>query len=159
MLEVGNGGLTHEEEKTHFTLWAMAKSPLLIGCDLTTVSHESLSIITNSDIIAINQDPNSKEAECMVGCDSYSSFLRRPTVYTTTLSNGDVVAAITNWRETPYTEFSFQLSDIGVLPLAADSETVTVKDLWTKDVQTLDNADPITQVSQKHIPGHATITL
>lgn len=95
----------------------------------------------------------------MVGCDSMSNFLRRPTVYTTRLQNGDVVAAITNWRETPYRDFSFQLSDIGVLPLASDSETVTIKDLWTKDVQTLDQADPITQVSQKHIPGHATIAL
>ena len=35
MLEIGNGGLTHEEEKTHFALWAMAKAPLIIGCDLS----------------------------------------------------------------------------------------------------------------------------
>ena len=33
MLEVGNGGLTHEEEKTHFAMWALAKAPLIIGCD------------------------------------------------------------------------------------------------------------------------------
>jgi alpha-galactosidase len=47
MLEVGNGGLTLEEEKTHFTLWSIAKSPLLIGCDLTTISDDSLAVITN----------------------------------------------------------------------------------------------------------------
>jgi alpha-galactosidase len=37
MLEIGNGGLTIEEEKTHFTLWSIAKSPLIIGCDLTKI--------------------------------------------------------------------------------------------------------------------------
>ena len=37
MLEVGNGGMTVEEERTHFALWAMSKAPLIIGCDLTTV--------------------------------------------------------------------------------------------------------------------------
>jgi alpha-galactosidase len=54
MLEVGNGGMTHEEEKTHFALWAITKSPLIIGCDLTTVSKESLSILTNDEIIYMN---------------------------------------------------------------------------------------------------------
>ena len=54
MLEVGNGGLTHEEEKTHFALWALAKAPLIIGCDLTTVSADSLAILTNVDLIAVN---------------------------------------------------------------------------------------------------------
>lgn len=38
MLEVGNGGLTYDEEKTHFAMWCLAKAPLIIGCDLTTVS-------------------------------------------------------------------------------------------------------------------------
>ena len=38
MLEIGNGGLTHEEEKTHFALWAIAKAPLIIGCDLSVAS-------------------------------------------------------------------------------------------------------------------------
>jgi alpha-galactosidase len=38
MLEVGNGGLTLEEEKTHFALWAISKAPLIIGCDLTLAS-------------------------------------------------------------------------------------------------------------------------
>jgi alpha-galactosidase len=59
MLEIGNGGLTHEEEKSHFAMWAMAKAPLIIGCDITTASEESLEILKNEEIIAINQDPNS----------------------------------------------------------------------------------------------------
>lgn len=54
MLEVGNGGLTHEEEKTHFALWVMAKAPLIIGCDLSIVPQSSLEILMNADLIAVN---------------------------------------------------------------------------------------------------------
>lgn len=60
MLEIGNGGLTNEEEKTHFALWAIAKAPLIIGCDLNTVTVESLGVLTASSIIAVNQDEDTK---------------------------------------------------------------------------------------------------
>jgi len=57
MLEVGNGGMTTTEYTSHFSLWALSKSPLLIGCDITNMSPATLSILTNSEVIAINQDP------------------------------------------------------------------------------------------------------
>lgn len=60
MLEIGNGGLTIEEERTHFALWSFAKAPLIIGCDLNTVRLESLEILKNKGIIGVNQDPNSR---------------------------------------------------------------------------------------------------
>lgn len=56
MLEVGRG-LTAEQERTHFGMWCMMSSPLLIGADLTSLSAETLSLITNPELIAINQDP------------------------------------------------------------------------------------------------------
>jgi len=60
MLEIGNGGLTHEEEKTHMALWALAKAPLIIGCDLTIAPQSSIDILMNKDLIAVNQDPESR---------------------------------------------------------------------------------------------------
>lgn len=57
MLEIGNGGLSHDEEKTHFALWALVKSPLIIGCDLVNIKKESLDILTNKNLIDVNQDP------------------------------------------------------------------------------------------------------
>lgn len=54
MLEVGNGGMTVDEEKTHFALWALAKAPLIIGCDLMTIRAESLAILKNKAIIEVN---------------------------------------------------------------------------------------------------------
>jgi alpha-galactosidase len=56
MLEVGNGGMTLTEYKTHFGLWAISKAPLLIGCDITTMGKDIKDILTNLEIIAINQD-------------------------------------------------------------------------------------------------------
>lgn len=56
MLEIGNGGMTYEEYKTHMSLWCLMKSPLLIGCDLTKASAETLEILSNTEAIAVNQD-------------------------------------------------------------------------------------------------------
>ncbi|KAJ3928978.1 MAG: glycoside hydrolase superfamily, partial [Lentinula lateritia] len=57
MLQLGNGGLTFDEAKSHFTAWALMKSPLLIGTNLSAITPEILEILTNTEILAINQDP------------------------------------------------------------------------------------------------------
>jgi alpha-galactosidase len=55
MLEVGNGGMTTVEYQAHFALWAVLKSPLLIGCDITNMSEDTKKILFNTEIIAVNQ--------------------------------------------------------------------------------------------------------
>lgn len=57
MLEVGNGGMTTDEYQSHFSLWALMKAPLLIGCALDTMSPETWLILSNSEVISISQDP------------------------------------------------------------------------------------------------------
>ncbi len=57
VLEVGNGGMTDTEYRTHFSLWSISKAPLLIGCDVTKMSAATLSTLTNPEVIAVNQDP------------------------------------------------------------------------------------------------------
>lgn len=56
MLEIGRG-LSEAEERTHFAMWCIMSSPLLIGCDLTSIPEKSLALITNPEVIAIDQDP------------------------------------------------------------------------------------------------------
>lgn len=56
MLEVGNGGMTKDEYIVHFSIWAMSKAPLLIGCDVTNATKETMEIIANKEVIAVNQD-------------------------------------------------------------------------------------------------------
>jgi alpha-galactosidase len=57
MLEVGNGGMTAVEYRTHMSLWALLAAPLLAGNDLSTMSPETMAILTNREIIAVDQDP------------------------------------------------------------------------------------------------------
>jgi len=54
MLEVGNSKYTAPQEFTHFSLWAISKAPLLIGCDLSSISKESLAILKNKNLIEIH---------------------------------------------------------------------------------------------------------
>lgn len=56
MLEVGRG-LTDEEDKTHFGMWCMMSSPLLIGCDLNDIKGNALKLMQNKELIAVDQDP------------------------------------------------------------------------------------------------------
>lgn len=56
MLEIGRG-LKPEEEEVHFGMWCIMSSPLLIGCDLTTIPEPSLKLLKNKELIALNQDP------------------------------------------------------------------------------------------------------
>lgn len=60
MLEVGNGGMTDDEYKAHFSMWAAIKSPLVMGNDLRTLSAKALTILNNPAVIAINQDPGGR---------------------------------------------------------------------------------------------------
>jgi len=55
MMQVGRG-MSNEADKTHFTMWCMMSTPLMLGNDLTTISQQTLDIVTNKDMIAINQD-------------------------------------------------------------------------------------------------------
>ncbi|CAN6195388.1 unnamed protein product [Urochloa humidicola] len=56
MLEVGNGGMTTEEYRSHFSIWALAKAPLLIGCDIRSMTRETKEILSNRNVILVNQD-------------------------------------------------------------------------------------------------------
>lgn len=61
MLEVGRG-LTDEEDRTHFGLWCMMCSPLFIGCDLTKLSSSTLALLSNPELIALNQQAPHRQA-------------------------------------------------------------------------------------------------
>ena len=63
MLEIGNGAMTETEYKTHMSLWAMLAAPLLAGNYLRSVSPEILGILTNRDVIAVDQDKLGKQGQ------------------------------------------------------------------------------------------------
>jgi alpha-galactosidase len=63
MLEVGNGGMTTEEYRSHFSLWCILNAPLIAGNDLRNMTPEIKEILTNKEAIAVNQDPLGREAK------------------------------------------------------------------------------------------------
>ncbi|XP_008389054.1 alpha-galactosidase 1-like isoform X2 [Malus sylvestris] len=63
MLEVGNGGMTKDEYVVHFSIWAISKAPLLLGCDVRNITKENMEIIANKEVISVNQDPLGVQAK------------------------------------------------------------------------------------------------
>lgn len=63
MLEVGNGGMNAIEYRTHMSLWALLAAPLLAGNDLTKMTPETLAILTNREVVAIDQDPAGRQGD------------------------------------------------------------------------------------------------
>ncbi len=66
MLEVGNGNLTLEQNKSHFALWCMMSAPLMLGNDIRSITQDVLDIVTNADMIAIDQDKLGKQAKRII---------------------------------------------------------------------------------------------
>lgn len=63
MLEVGNGWMNLEEYRTHMSLWALLAAPLLAGNDLSTMKPETIAMLTNREVIAIDQGALGKQAD------------------------------------------------------------------------------------------------
>lgn len=99
MLEVGQGGMTDEEYKAHFALWAALKSPLFLGNDLRDMPASALTIINNPAIIALSQDPHGRSVtrvrrDTNVAKDQYGEGETH--VWAGYLANGDQVVILLN---------------------------------------------------------------
>ena len=55
--QIHGGGLSFIEYQTHMSMWVMACSPLMIGCDIRNMDEETRSLLTNREVLAVNQDP------------------------------------------------------------------------------------------------------
>ena len=128
MMEVGNGNLTVAEEQSHFALWAMAKAPLWLGMGLTTMTPQVRAIISNQNLIKVNQDPGALPATCFVGCNDKAVW----SVYATRVTGGDTVAIVVNWHDKKLGQLSLGGYDVGIVP--TQNEEVTMVDLWTNEV-------------------------
>lgn len=94
---ISAGGCTEEEYQTHFSLWAMMNSPLMIGCDIRKLTDGAKRILLNPDLIAINQDIECR-SPFRLNCVSNG-----PDVFTLVkfLSNGDLAIALFNMGDIP----------------------------------------------------------
>jgi alpha-galactosidase len=93
MMEVGNGGMTVNEDRAHFTMWSMLASPLIAGNDIRSMSKETTAILTNKSVIALNQDPLGVQAYRLSGADGVEYWVKP-------LADGDWAVMILNRSKT-----------------------------------------------------------
>jgi alpha-galactosidase len=94
MLDVGNGHMTTEEYRTHFSLWCMLAAPLMTGNDLRNMSQETLGILTNREMIAIDRDTSGWPAFCFRDEGDYEIWIKR-------LENDEKAACLLNRSNRP----------------------------------------------------------
>ncbi len=141
---VGFKGCTTEEYRTHFSLWALLNSPLMIGCDIRDMDEDTKSILLNKDVLAINQDAKGcqpffannfkftvNQARDSVGEPHFVKYPVDHPVIAKYLDNGDIALGVFNFTDTPANRWNNAItSDNLGLPLHCGKDFVAT-DLWT----------------------------
>jgi alpha-galactosidase len=141
MLEVGNGGMSATEYRTHFSLWCMLAAPLMAGNDLRTMSGETRDILTNREVISVDQDPLGKQ-----GTRAWEGGGIE--IWTKPLENGGVAVGVFN-RNSDERTASFPWTRIGLT-----SKPSSARDLWQHS-----DLDPVEAGYSGKVPGHGVVML
>ena len=140
MLEVGNGGLSLEESRAHFSLWAILAAPLMAGNDLRAMSAETRGILTNREVIAVNQDPMGRQGRKVRDDGDIEVWARE-------LADGSRAVALLN-RDTAATAVTVTWPEIGYTA----GLSASVRDLWAhRDVGATRGRYAAT------VPGHGVV--
>lgn len=138
---ISGGGLSFVEYQTHMSMWCMACSPLMIGCDIRVMEPETASLLMNREVLAINQDALDRPAR-RVRRFGPCEVWKKP------LADGSVAVALIN-RGASGSDVTFKASDIGLL----DTPKLA-RNLWTQE----DIADFRMELTRRVQP-HETVLL
>lgn len=122
---VGLKGCTDQQYRTHFSIWSLIGSPLMIGCDVRNMSEETKATLMNKDIIAIDQDEAYRQPFPLTGMMFKRDGVR---VYARFLENGDVAIGCFNLEDSEVS-VRFNLDEIG-LPIST-GKTLCLGELWS----------------------------
>lgn len=145
MLQVGRG-MSYDEDKSHFSMWCMMNSPLLAGNDLRTMSKQTIEILTNKEMIALNQDPLVYQARRLVDNGELEVWAKP---LKSTMS-GEVAVALLN-RSTKKEVMILNLSTIGMNA----NKGYSIRDLWAKKDFNVSKEEQ----QQFEVPAHGIIVL
>jgi alpha-galactosidase len=140
MLEIGNGGMSEDEYKTHMTLWAMLAAPLLAGNDLSKMTESTRSILMNKEVIAVDQDALGQQGD-RIFKDGTTEVFAKPLV------NSKRAIAIFN-RADEDRDITVDLSKLGV------DKSANLRDLWTHKRSGVKDG-----VFSQKIPKHGAVLL
>jgi alpha-galactosidase len=137
MLEIGNGGMTTEGYHTQMSLWCLLAAPLFAGNDLTKMSTNTLAILTNPEVIAVDQDP--------AGIQGRRVWQEGPLeIWMKPLSDGSQAVGLFNREGFPMT-MTLNFKVLGL------TEQVEVRDLWERKSKGIFNQSFTTQVPQRGV--------
>jgi alpha-galactosidase len=140
MLEVGNGKLKPDENRTHMSLWVLLAAPLLAGNDLSQMKPETLAILTNREVIAIDQDPLGKQGDRV-------SQVGPIEIWAKPLKGGDTAVGLFNRNESTL-PVTVKLRDVGFAGGAK------ARDIWqAKDLGKIQGS------YTANVPGHGVVLL
>ncbi|PZE21067.1 NPCBM/NEW2 domain-containing protein [Paenibacillus xerothermodurans] len=138
MLEVGNGGMTADEYRAHFSLWSVLAAPLIAGNDLRSMSDATKEILLNKEVIAVDQDPAGLQGK-KIEDDGDHEIWMRP------LADGDRAVVFLN-RGSRTTTMSIHTAALGL----DESAAYIVRDLWAHQ------ETAVTGVIDAVVPAHGT---
>ena len=126
---VGLEGLNDTQYKTHFSIWALLGSPLMIGCDIRNMNKETLDILSNKELIKINQDADCRQVFKL-------SLFEGSNIkaYARTLENGDIAVGFFNLTDKKVT-VKFLLDELG-LP-ESTGKTLQMREVWNGETVTV----------------------
>lgn len=140
MLEIGNGGMTPDEYRTHMSLWAILAAPLLAGNDLSKMDATTKSILLNKDVIAVDQDPLGVQGDRVSATGPFEIWMKP-------LQHGARAVAMFNRADYPY-PITLWLRQVGL------EGPVHARDLWAHgDLGTLQTSYTAT------VPAHGVVML
>jgi len=140
MLEVGNGGMTTEEYRTHMSLWALLAAPLLAGNDVANMTPDTIELLTNKEVIVVDQDKLGRQGD-RVSEEGPIEVWAKP------LADGSKALGIFNRQQNPMTA----IVDLKTLGLGGK---VKARDLWKH--QDLGALPPHFTA---RVPGHGVLLL
>ena len=135
-----NTRLTPDEQYTHISLWSMQAAPLLIGCDMGQLDNFTLNLLTNDEVLAINQDELGLAARQVIKTPTYQIWIKD-------LSDGTKAIGIFNLSNR-YQAIPIDLSKMDM-----------VKDLDCRDVWRQKDVGSLTSVAKSNIPPHGVLLL
>ena len=117
MLEIGNGGMTNDEYRTHMSLWCLLAAPLLAGNDLHSMTNDTKEILMNREVIAVDQDKAAHPAKLVTPLGERVVAARK-------LSDGSTAVALFNRGD--------QAEEVGVKwsALGLETKNLHARDLW-----------------------------
>ncbi|KAL5492791.1 hypothetical protein ACEPAI_4239 [Sanghuangporus weigelae] len=153
-LQIGNGGLTLEESKSHFTAWALMRSPLFISTNLSALNQDQLEILKNEEIIVINQDPvvGTSISPFRWGVNpDWTSDPLHPAGYWSGPTQHGTAVMLLNTLDEP-TDMFFNLTES---PWIRAGRQYSVRDLWAHT----DNGTAVRNFTASAVPAHGVVAL